>query len=175
MQLEFAFFDAQIQGSTKDYSSMQISTADSAGPQSLGSQLNGKGARDIERFSGVHGRVSLLCVDFDDTLTDGDTTGLLVEAAKAQVRFGRGACGVSPCPYKAPPVHTKHCSFFESLRALSRERRLIFYPRHRGTRSFTDWCSFFTCKSAHGREPIRRPLSMNGRCYRKISFASGAR
>ncbi len=95
MQLEFAFFDAQMQGSTKDDSSKQISMADSAGPQNLGSQLHGKGARDNGRLSGVHGRVSLLCVDFDDTLTDGDTTGLLVEAAKAQVRFGRSACGVS--------------------------------------------------------------------------------
>ena len=88
--MEFDFFNAQIQGSTKN-SSKQTSAADSAGPQTLGSQLYGENKGDNGRFDGVHRRVSLLCVDFDDTLTDGDTTSLLVEAAKAQVRFCRSS------------------------------------------------------------------------------------
>lgn len=96
MELEFAFFDAQIQGSTADDRPKQSPSADTAGPQSSSVQSGGEDARDRGRFRGVHESVSLLCVDFDDTLTDGDTTSLLVETAKAQVRFGCRPCGVYP-------------------------------------------------------------------------------
>jgi len=166
MQLELAFFDAQIHGSAKDDSSKQMSTADSAGVQSLGSQLYGEGARGNGRFSGVHGRVSLLCVDFDDTLTDGDTTSLLVEAAKAQVRLCRSVCGGSPC---------KMQSILQYFREFESSILVEDFSVTMGTRSFIDWCSFFAPKSAHSRGSIRRTLSMNGRCYRKIFLASGAR
>lgn len=37
-------------------------------------------AGDAGRFGGVHERVALLCVDFDDTITEADTTSLLAKA-----------------------------------------------------------------------------------------------
>lgn len=94
MELELAFFDSQIQGSTEDGKPKQQTRADTAWLQSSGVQPRSESASDHERFRGVHQRVALLCVDFDDTLTDGDTTSLLIETAKAQVRFGFSACDV---------------------------------------------------------------------------------
>lgn len=94
MELEFAFFDAQIQRSTADGRPKHSPSAYSAGPQSSSVQPGGEDDRDHGRFRGVHNSVSLLCVDFDDTLTDGDTTSLLVEAAKSQVRVGCNVRGV---------------------------------------------------------------------------------
>lgn len=95
MELEFAFFDSQILGSTEDGKLKQSRREDTARLQSSRSvQLRSEGASDHERFRGVHQWVALLCVDFDDTLTDGDTTSLLVETAKAQVRVGRRSPGI---------------------------------------------------------------------------------
>lgn len=94
MELEFAFFDSQIQESTEDGKLMLFTRADTNELQSSIVQARSEGGSDHERFRGVHHRVALLCVDFDDTLTDGDTTSLLVETAKAQVRFGCSAWGV---------------------------------------------------------------------------------
>lgn len=87
MELEFAFFDAQIQQSTADDRPTQSPSAHTAGPQSSSVEPRGEDDRGRGHFRGVHESVSLLCVDFDDTLTNGDTTGLLVETAKAQVSF----------------------------------------------------------------------------------------
>lgn len=96
MELEFAFFDAQIQGNSEDGELKQRTRVDTAGLQSSSVQPRNEGARDQERFRGVHQRVALLCVDFDDTLTDGDTTSLLIEAAKAQVISGAVLAGFPP-------------------------------------------------------------------------------
>lgn len=98
MELEFAFFDSQIQRSTDDGKPKQVTRADTTLLESSSVQPRGgsEGASDHERFRGVHERVALLCVDFDDTLTDGDTTSLLIEAAKAEVRFGCSACDFFP-------------------------------------------------------------------------------
>lgn len=101
MELEFAFFDSQIQGSIEDGKLKQFAKADTAGLQSSSVQPRSEDAIDHGRFRGVHQRVALLCVDFDDTLTDGDTTSLLIETAKAQVRFGYIACGVGPWGHTA--------------------------------------------------------------------------
>lgn len=100
MELEFAFFDSQIQGSPEDgklkqFTRTHMAPLQSSSVESSSVQTRSEGASDHEHFCGVHQRVALLCVDFDDTLTDGDTTNLLVEAAKAQVRFECSAAAVS--------------------------------------------------------------------------------
>eukprot|EP00903_Cladosiphon_okamuranus_P019242 g17693.t1 len=86
MELEFAFFDSQIQGSTGDGKPKQVTRADTGRLESssVPPRTGSEGASEYKRFRGVHQRVALLCVDFDDTLTDGDTTSLLIEAVKAQ-------------------------------------------------------------------------------------------
>lgn len=97
MELEFAFFDSQSQESTDDGKLKHFTRTDMARLQSSSVQPRSEGTCDHERFRGVHRRVALLCVDFDDTLTEGDTTNLLIEAAKAQVSFGYSSgCAVSP-------------------------------------------------------------------------------
>lgn len=87
MELEFAFFDAQADESTEDDGPRQASIVASGGEQSSSVLSGEENVRDRGHFRGVHQQVSLFCVDFDDTVTDGDTTSLLVETAKAQVRF----------------------------------------------------------------------------------------
>lgn len=92
MELEHAFFAAQSQGTAEDDRPHHLTQGDvSSGSVQISSggsvtfqpgEKNGKG-RGV--FSGVQHRVALLCVDFDDTLTDGDTTSLLVKTAKGQV------------------------------------------------------------------------------------------
>lgn len=62
MELEYAFFAAQSQGN-----------------ETAGGEPVGRG-----RFEGIHQSVALLCIDFDDTLTEGDTTSLL-KTVSAQV------------------------------------------------------------------------------------------
>ncbi|CAM9389533.1 unnamed protein product [Ectocarpus sp. 12 AP-2014] len=84
MELEFAFFDAQLDGGTEAAMLEQSVGAEAGGRQGTSVQPGGKDAGGRGRFHGVHERLALLCVDFDDTLTEGDTTGLLVETAKAQ-------------------------------------------------------------------------------------------
>lgn len=90
MALEYAFFAAQSQGTAEEYGPIREAHGDTAGGRGNGSscQAGVEHAGDRERLSGVHHRVALLCVDFDDTLTDGDTTSLLVKTAQAQVRLG---------------------------------------------------------------------------------------
>lgn len=88
MELEFAFFDAQLDGGTEDAILEQSVGAQAGGRQGMSAQPGGQDAGGRGRFHGVHERLALLCVDFDDTLTEGDTISLLVETAKAQVRFG---------------------------------------------------------------------------------------
>lgn len=77
MGLEYAFFAAQSVGGTAE--GHQPLVADG------GTTDQEEGVADSARLAGVHERVALLCVDFDDTLTDGDTTSLLVKAATEQV------------------------------------------------------------------------------------------
>lgn len=89
MGLEYAFFAAQSQGTAEDDRPAQVVNGSPAAGDAV-SVASGDGEHG--RLSGVHGRVALLCVDFDDTLTDGDTTSLLVKTAQAQVRGGRGGC-----------------------------------------------------------------------------------
>ncbi|CAB1096050.1 unnamed protein product [Ectocarpus sp. CCAP 1310/34] len=84
MELEFAFFDAQLDGVTEAAMLEQSVGAEAGGRQGMSVQPGGKDAGGRGRFRGVHERLALLCVDFDDTLTEGDTTSLLVETAKAQ-------------------------------------------------------------------------------------------
>ncbi|CAM9251698.1 unnamed protein product [Ectocarpus sp. 12 AP-2014] len=84
MELEFAFFDAQLDGGTEAAMLEQSVGAEAGGRQGTSVQPGGKDAGGRGRFHGVHERLALLCVDFDDTLTEGDTTSLLVETAKAQ-------------------------------------------------------------------------------------------
>lgn len=94
MELEFAFFDAQSDGSMEDDDLRQTASAGSGDRKISSVQPGEDNVKDRGRFRGVHQRVSLLCVDFDDTLTDGDTTSLLVETVKAQVTFGCIICDV---------------------------------------------------------------------------------
>lgn len=88
MELEFAFFDAQLDEGTEDVILEQSVGAETGGRQGVSVQPGGQDAGGRGRFHGVHQRLALLCVDFDDTLTEGDTTSLLLETAKAQVRLG---------------------------------------------------------------------------------------
>ncbi|CAM9273636.1 unnamed protein product [Hapterophycus canaliculatus] len=86
MELEFAFFDAQTEGSIGD-DGPRLETDERSGARKSSNVRSGEeNVRDHGHYRGVHQRVSLLCVDFDDTLTDGDTTSLLVETAIAQQR-----------------------------------------------------------------------------------------
>ena len=91
MELEYAFFAAQSQATAEDDRPHHLTQDDSIGSVQIssgGSATFQPGAK-LDRaggvFSGVQHRVALLCVDFDDTLTDGDTTSLLVKTAKGQV------------------------------------------------------------------------------------------
>lgn len=86
MQLEYHFFAAQGQETAEDDRPGHVAHTDAIGGESTGSTARVVDTEGRGRFRGVHERVALFCVDFDDTLTDGDTTGLLVETAKAQVR-----------------------------------------------------------------------------------------
>lgn len=92
MELEYAFFAAQSQGTAED---------DRPAGQGHGDVVCGDGANirfavgNVWRLNGVHGRVALLCVDFDDTLTDGDTTSLLVKTAEAHVSLTKVCSAVA--------------------------------------------------------------------------------
>lgn len=86
MELEYAFFAAQSQGTAEDDRPTQqqyrgVAPEDGKAFRGEGGCEKGKG-----HFDGVHQRVALFCVDFDDTLTDGDTLGLLVKTAELKVR-----------------------------------------------------------------------------------------
>lgn len=92
MDLEYAFFAAQGQGTAEDDRPTQLVHGSTASRDGASVTSGVRYAGERGRFSGVHGKIALLCVDFDDTLTDGDTTSLLVKTAQAQVRMGRGRC-----------------------------------------------------------------------------------
>lgn len=96
MELEYAFFAAQSQGTAEDDRPHHLTEGDdsidsvhisSGGTSTF--QPGGKRGKGRAVFSGVQHRVALLCVDFDDTLTDGDTTSLLVKTAKIQVSYDK--------------------------------------------------------------------------------------
>lgn len=96
MELEYAFFAAQSQGTAEDDRPHHLTeggdSIDSVQISSGGTSTFQPGEkRDKGRavFSGVQHRVALLCLDFDDTLTDGDTTSLLVKTAKIQVSYDK--------------------------------------------------------------------------------------
>lgn len=85
MELEYAFFAAQ---SVKDSVGDEVfGEARRLQKTTTGSSVSLKMENGIhrERLTGVHERVALFCVDFDDTLTEGDTTTLLMKIAAAQV------------------------------------------------------------------------------------------
>lgn len=84
MRLEYAFFAAHsLRGTAEEDRPTTLAQASPAVADGAIQQV-ADGA-DSARVAGVHERVALLCVDFDDTLTDGDTTSLLVKAAQEQV------------------------------------------------------------------------------------------
>lgn len=84
MRLEYAFFAAHDPRATaEDDRPVTLKQAiDTVADSVIQRAADGV---DIPTSAGVHERVALLCVDFDDTLTDGDTTNLLVKAAQEQV------------------------------------------------------------------------------------------
>lgn len=87
MRLEYAFFAAQSLGGTAEDD--RPADAPPGKPSIIdgGTRSRGKGGGDDAMFMGMHERIAVLCVDFDDTLTDGDTTNLLVKTAEAHVRW----------------------------------------------------------------------------------------
>ncbi|CAM9374486.1 unnamed protein product [Scytosiphon promiscuus] len=91
MELEFAFFDAQADEGIEDDGQRETTSAGSGVRQSASDRSGEENVRDRGHFRGVHQWVSLFCVDFDDTVTDGDTTSLLVETAKAESPGDRAA------------------------------------------------------------------------------------
>lgn len=78
MELEYAFFAAQSQGNETAEDDKAVE--DTSLRESVAGEPVGRGG-----FKGIHQSVALLCVDFDDTLTEGDTTSLLVKTVSAQV------------------------------------------------------------------------------------------
>lgn len=90
MELEYAFFAAQSQGNetaegVRPENQHGHKAAENTGlRESVAGEPMGRG-----RFEGMHQSVALLCIDFDDTLTEGDTTSLLVKTASAQVSWSK--------------------------------------------------------------------------------------
>lgn len=95
MALEYAFFAAQSQWRTvEDDRPAEVEHTEPVVADDVTYCTAGESDVIGARLTGVHDRVALLCVDFDDTLTDGDTTSLLVKTAQAQVRCCDCAGGV---------------------------------------------------------------------------------
>lgn len=115
MDLEYAFFAAQSQGTAEDDRPTQLVHGSTASRDGASGTSGVRYAGERGRLSGVHGNIALLCVDFDDTLTDGDTTSLLVKTAQAQVRVGRATrkcilCNARDTLLHSIVVHTLPCA-----------------------------------------------------------------
>lgn len=122
MGLEYAFFAAQSQGTAEDDRPHHLTQGDdSSGSVQISSggsvtfQPGEKIGKGRGVFSGVQHRVALLCVDFDDTLTDGDTTSLLVKTAKGQVSCKIEDNGLHIGFNWEPLVHFASCLYTEYM------------------------------------------------------------
>lgn len=94
MNLEYAFFAAQNRG--------EYTATDS--PTCIADTRCGA---DDKRLNGVHARVGLLCVDFDETITESDTLHLLVKIAMEKVSYSLAILSLSSFSTNLSPVFSR--------------------------------------------------------------------